>query len=415
MVKSLDTIYGTLDDSIDPTCSHSIDQGAICLRSDTQQLLNPAVPTCRAVGGAGIGESGNSAQPAVFGCFEYYTTNCAYGVTHAGVTSGHGSVGSYVDAMRAFATCAAVVPEPAGYCHGVLQDGSALSNHVVCMSGIPDDPATADVDESQGATTDIGFHIRAGVPFRVNDDGLYTFRYHMDMGLGSFMGVDGPEWRPGNAWGHLETEGTVMSVGEHEWEVLDFEDCCDGHAELEVHIPCDTLGSPWRTIVSGVSPCMSCDAAIEASCSMDTTPAAVCRATTTGCQPGFGSCTPVSELVCSAVDDPTALPTGAHVGRFVAVGQTMSYNDAVDYCEQHHVALASIHSYDEQQQAASACHAYADATEAAVGNHDGTDGNSKYGCWIGLQDLGAEGGFVGFDGSSVDFVDASAHAIPTAA
>ena len=59
----------------------------------------------------------------------------------------------------------------------------------------------------------------------------------MDMGLGSFMGIDGPEWRPGNTWGHLETDGTVMALGEHEWEVLGFEDCCDGHAELEVHIP----------------------------------------------------------------------------------------------------------------------------------------------------------------------------------
>ena len=58
------------------------------------------------------------------------------------------------------------------------------------------------------------------IPFRVNDDGLYTFRYHMDMGLGSFVGVDGPEWRPGNTWGHLENDGTVLSQGEHEWEVL---------------------------------------------------------------------------------------------------------------------------------------------------------------------------------------------------
>ena len=51
----------------------------------------------------------------------------------------------------------------------------------------------------------------------MNDDGLYTFRYHMDMGLGSFVGVDGPEWRPGNTWGHLENDGTVLSQGEHEW------------------------------------------------------------------------------------------------------------------------------------------------------------------------------------------------------
>ena len=54
----------------------------------------------------------------------------------------------------------------------------------------------------------------------MNDDGLYTFRYHQDMGLGSFMGVDGPEFRPGNTWGHVETAGTTLPAGEHEWEVL---------------------------------------------------------------------------------------------------------------------------------------------------------------------------------------------------
>ena len=31
----------------------------------------------------------------------------------------------------------------------------------------------------------------------------------------------------------------MLAVGEHEWEVLGFEDCCDGHAELEVHLPCE--------------------------------------------------------------------------------------------------------------------------------------------------------------------------------
>ena len=49
--------------------------------------------------------------------------------------------------------------------------------------------------------------------------GLFTFRYHMDMGLGSYMGVDGPEFRPGNTYGHVETAGTSLMIGEHEWEV----------------------------------------------------------------------------------------------------------------------------------------------------------------------------------------------------
>ena len=63
-----------------------------------------------------------------------------------------------------------------------------------------------------------GFHIR--VPFFVSLPGVYAFRYHMDMGLGSFMGIDGPEFRPGNAWGHVENGGQALIRGDHEWEVL---------------------------------------------------------------------------------------------------------------------------------------------------------------------------------------------------
>ena len=86
-------------------------------------------------------------------------------------------------------------------------------------------------------------------------------------------------------------------------------------------------------------------------------------------------------------------PTSARVGRFVAVGTTMSVFDAVDYCEQHYQSLASIHSWEEQQQAASACQAYSDATETELT----AGGNQQYGCWIGFQDLGAEGGFAWSD------------------
>ena len=42
-------------------------------------------------------------------------------------------------------------PEPAGYCHGALNDTTVLANHDVCVDG---------------ATTDIGFHIR--ITFKVN-------------------------------------------------------------------------------------------------------------------------------------------------------------------------------------------------------------------------------------------------------
>ena len=59
-----------------------------------------------------------------------------------------------------------------------------------------------------------------------------------------------------------------------------------------------------------------------------------------------------------------------------------------------HQSLASIHSYTEQQQAASACMAYASDQD-----------DVPFSCWLGFVDLGQEGGFVWLDGSSVSFVD----------
>eukprot|EP01051_Picozoa_sp_SAG22_P022079 SAG22_NODE_5147_length_1077_cov_1.044990_1_plen_97_part_10 len=58
--------------------------------------------------------------------------------------------------------------------------------------------------------------------------------------------------------GHANIDATSLAAGLHEFDVLGFEDCCDGHAELEVHIPCDTVLSPWRMVSHGVSPCLSC-------------------------------------------------------------------------------------------------------------------------------------------------------------
>ena len=46
----------------------------------------------------------------------------------------------------------------------------------------------------------------------------------------------------------------ALTVGDHSFESLGFEDCCDGHAELEVHLTCDTASgvtAPWRVVVSG--------------------------------------------------------------------------------------------------------------------------------------------------------------------
>ena len=131
-----DQIYGTLDDTIDPT--HAIDQGAICMRSDSQrvrsQMLRRAV-----VAGAGIGATGNLQQPVVFGCIQFYTTNCVYDVTHRGKRRPwHGRLIHGRD--ESLCGVLGYDPRGRGYCGGALQTASALSNHAVCMSNLPDGP-----------------------------------------------------------------------------------------------------------------------------------------------------------------------------------------------------------------------------------------------------------------------------------
>jgi hypothetical protein len=46
-----DGVQGTLDDSPDPACSHSVDQGAICHNADSPSNMNPSAPRgmCRAL------------------------------------------------------------------------------------------------------------------------------------------------------------------------------------------------------------------------------------------------------------------------------------------------------------------------------------------------------------------------------
>ena len=117
-----------------------------------------------------------------------------------------------------------------------------------------------------GAVSRVSLQIR--IPFRVLQAGTFTFRMHADFGLGSFIGVDGAEHTPGNLWGHVQLDPAQLAFGDHEFEALGFEDCCDGHQELELHLNCDVEAAPWRVVTSGQTDCMSCThTAAMASCS----------------------------------------------------------------------------------------------------------------------------------------------------
>jgi len=227
---------------VDPSCTHAIDQGAICEDDRVNGRMKAGIEVC---GGAkmGLAASGQTPtnQPAVFGCVDYYTAQCHYSVTNAEV-GGCATCASYTRALREFAQCVERTSSGmTGYCHGSLGTTAHLANQYVCNGGV---------------NRNIGFHIR--LPFLVNQAGEYTFRMHADYGLGSFIGVDGAEHTPGNVWGHLQLAPATLSVGDHEFESLGFEDCCDGHAELELHLPCDQVADVWRLVVSGPSDCLLC-------------------------------------------------------------------------------------------------------------------------------------------------------------
>ena len=87
----------------------------------------------------------STGQGIVFGCIDYYTTQCTFDVTSTAVNLRE-NVGTYTWAMRAFARCAAVEPQPPGYCHGSLASASVLANHEVCSGAEPG---------SEGANTNI--------------------------------------------------------------------------------------------------------------------------------------------------------------------------------------------------------------------------------------------------------------------
>ena len=161
---------------------------------------------------------------------------------------------------------------------------------------------------------------------------------------------------PGDIWGHVNVDASTLTQGNHEFDVLGFEPCCDGHAEMEVHLPCDQVTDTWRTVVTGQSDCLVCGA-VDASCSMDLESAGCC-----GDSRGHTLCHPKVDdgsgnMICdpNSIEDATTI-----IGRFITIGQSMNQPDAVAYCNQHYAGIASIHSPAEQNHASTACRQYAD-------------------------------------------------------
>ena len=288
-------------------CSNHIDQGVVCYAAGmvtTQMqawaLSEAGTSTCRGCGvGCGmVGEQRtDDSQSIFFGCIEFYSTNCAYDATH-------NSRGSFSRALAEFASCVESNEAVPGYCHGSITTASMLANHDVCEGG---------------ATENIAFHIR--IPVLVETEQTIHLRYHADFGAGSFIGMDGAEHTPGNLWGHIQISDQHLTTGDHEFEALGFEDCCDGHSELEVHLPCDADSDYWRVVQTGEHDCMSCKTVDlnSATCTAGTNAAAVCGTTGAGMTCGAAEAPPPDRVATSDIYRLSDYPQG----------RIEVYNDAI--------------------------------------------------------------------------------------
>eukprot|EP01043_Picozoa_sp_COSAG02_P075429 COSAG02_NODE_15551_length_1161_cov_0.677966_2_plen_321_part_01 len=147
---------GCAEHTMDPQCTHELDLGALCFNEGESpaervqcQVHNAAdscdewhgcTDGCQKCSGRSFVQVSAHPQDVFFGCVSFETTQCVYDIT--------GSDGSYQHALREFALCSAVSPQPEGYCRASLASAMYLRNGDVCVGG---------------ASSDIGFHIR--IPF----------------------------------------------------------------------------------------------------------------------------------------------------------------------------------------------------------------------------------------------------------
>jgi hypothetical protein len=174
-------------------------------------------------------------QLVTFGCIEHETVQCTY--------SANANPNQFQAALDAFAECriatAAAGLIPDSFCTIQTNQAQGLSNQDACG----------------GPNTNIAFHTL--IPFSASCEGVYHFRFHADHGLGGYTGIDGVAHTAGDIWGHVHISDVQISVGDHYFEGLGFEGCCDGHSELEIHLPPDGEGDPWRLVVAGPTDTLS--------------------------------------------------------------------------------------------------------------------------------------------------------------
>lgn len=132
---------------------------------------------------------------------------------------------TYDDAYAAFESLAD--PDWSSYCSTTIYRADMLSNQMGCSF------------LAAPSSTDIAFHYEFAATTYIAE--TMDFRLHVDWGGSGFTCIDNEcDLHPGDVWGHVffAAESTASESGtSHQIKMLGFEDCCDGHAELEVALP----------------------------------------------------------------------------------------------------------------------------------------------------------------------------------
>ena len=182
-------------------------------------------------------------QMIVFGCILHETVRCGYNSNNA--------VDDYAGARSAFDDCVTASGGDGSawpYCSLQLEVAQGLNGGGSCPGG-----------GNNGNNVGFGFHTI--VPFTVACADTYHFRFHADYGRGGFIGVNDDAQlsntqassASGSAtdiWGHVEVNDIPLSVGDHIFEGLGFEGCCDGAQEMDVRLP---VGSDWIRVTTGAN------------------------------------------------------------------------------------------------------------------------------------------------------------------
>jgi hypothetical protein len=192
-------------------CGYSRSVGAPSMDLEVKDCDGNAITTTRG-------------QIVAFGCISHEVTNCGYNTNN--------DAGNYAAALAAFYACTAASSDYG--CNLQLTVAEGLSMQDSCPGGNYNDPG-------------IGFH--TVIPFTTICADTYHFRFHADYGKGGYYGVnDGTAGSHDGSdiWGLVQVNDVALDAGDHYFEALGFEGCCDGHSELDVMIPGSTGGfSPY--------------------------------------------------------------------------------------------------------------------------------------------------------------------------